>query len=164
MEWKDKKLNKLFITDWGCCDDYVARNEIYSVHFNNVNTPAFMKIYQSVELYNGYRPKELLDRPFRFEVLNENYKLRSEPIIDDISYAAWDEEEGRKNGTGNVVGKLHKGAKGTAIAKSVDNTGREWWYVEIDEADLPKDHVLYIENKFTTRIRGWISSRYAVPL
>src|SRR6478736_5369127 len=92
--------------------------------------------------------------------MNGGYKIRSAPNIDDSSVQPWDNNQTNKKGSGNSIGMLEKGARGTAIAKKVDDTGREWFLVEIDEGYLPVNDIIYIENEFPTKLIGWISSRF----
>jgi hypothetical protein len=51
-----------------------------------------------------------------------------------------------------------------ALAKTVDNSGREWLYVEIDKDYLQTNDIIYIENKFPTKIKGWVSGRFVKML
>ena len=160
MDWQDNRLTKLYIDDWGCCDDYLVFHKIYEVRYDSKLMPAFKQIYQSVSVeryHNGVIPDSLLEKPFRFEIENEGYKIRCAPKIEDSSPRPWDDAD---TGNGNSIGRLEKGATGTAIARKVDATGREWLYVEMDEQYLPKNDIIYVENKFPTRLVGWVSGRF----
>ena len=156
MDFKNNKLSKLYIDDWGCCDAYILFHKIYEVTYTSSNLPVFKQIYQGACIEYGNQPKIFLDQPYRFEVLNEGYKIRYSPIIDDTSFERWSSEKP----AGNTIGKLPKGAIGTALGRSIDKTGREWLYVEIDEPFFPKNDILYLEEKFPTKLIGWISSRF----
>jgi hypothetical protein len=46
----------------------------------------------------------------------------------------------------------------------LDNTGREWLFVQIDAAYFTKNDIFYVENKFPTKYIGWISSRFIKAL
>jgi hypothetical protein len=164
MEWQDKRLVRLYIDDWGCCDDYLERHMIYDISYGKTGIPIFKKVNQGLSIYKGVSPDSLYDKPFRFEVLNEGYKIRSAPKIDDTSVQPWDNDQAKETGSGNSIGKLAKGATGTAIAKKTDTTGREWLFVQIDELYLPKNDILYVENKFPSKLIGWISSRFIKAL
>jgi hypothetical protein len=160
MDWQKGRLSNLYIVDTGCCADYLEFHMIYKVDYTKTNIRSFKQIYQSVSIYQGTIPITLLKNTFRFEILNDGYKIRSAPKIDDKSFQPWDTDQTNDKGSGNSFGKLVKGAKGIAIAKEIDKTGREWIYVEIEEQYLPKNDIIYIENKFPTKITGWISSRF----
>ena len=170
VEWKDKKADKIYITNWGCCADYVVTNKIYQLKYQK-STPSFKKIYQSASVLREKKPSDLLENPIRFEILNDDYKIRYAPVFDDSTLNEWDliidtvahtAIEGK--GTGTVIGRLEKGTTGTAIGKKEDKSGRVWWYVEIDEKFIPKDKVVYFEDNFPTKIVGWISSRFVKTL
>jgi hypothetical protein len=160
MDWQKGHLANLYILNSGCCADYLEFHMIYEISYTKTNIPNFKQVYQSVSIYQGTIPRTLLNNTFQFEILNDGYKIRSAPKIDDTSFQPWDTDQTNNKGSGNSFGKLIKGAKGTAIAKLVDKTGREWIYVEIEEQYLPKNDIIYIENKFPTRVIGWISSRF----
>jgi hypothetical protein len=164
MEWENKALSRLYIDDWGCCDDYIERHMIYDVSYRQVGIPKFTKVYQALSIHNGIKPDSLLEKKFAFEVLNEGYKMRSAPKIDDVSVQPWDNDQTKETGSGNIIGRLLKGATGTALAKKLDNTGREWLFVQIDAAYFTKNDIFYVENKFPTKYIGWISSRFIKAL
>jgi hypothetical protein len=164
MDWENKRLARLYIDDWGCCDDYIERHMIYHVSYNQIGIPKFNKVCQGLSIYNGFTPDSLLEKKFTFEVLNEGYKMRSAPKIDDASVQPWDNDQTKNTGSGNIIGRLLKGARGTALAKKLDNTGREWLFVQIDKAYFLKNDIFYEENKFPTKYIGWISSRFVKAL
>ena len=161
MDWQGGRLSRIFIRDWGCCDAYLEFHKIYNVKFDDKGIPTFDQIYQAASVYEGAVPDSILETPFRFEVINQGYNIRSAPIKDDSSMQYWNNEGEKRKGNGNSIGLLVKAAKGIALAKTVDNTGREWLYVDIDEGYLfPANNIIYKENKFPTKLTGWISSRY----
>ena len=161
LDWQGGRLSKIFIRDWGCCDSYLDRYKIYGVNYSDKGIPRFDQIYQGVAVSEGVVPDSLLETPLRFEVINQGYNIRSAPTKDDSSFYHWNNDGEKRLGNGNSVGMLVKGARGIALAKAVDNTGREWLYVEIEEKYLlPAHDIIYNENKFPTNLRGWISSRF----
>jgi hypothetical protein len=168
IDWDDKKMAKLYILDWGCCDDFAEFEKIYDVSFTNDNIPQFKLVYQAASVYNAPQPANVFDKPFAFEVVNENYNLRAEPVLDDTSVQHWNvtpEEEENNKGKGNIIAKLPAGTKGMAVGKKVDNAGREWWYVEIDEDAALRNNAMYEnENKLPAKTIGWISSRFVKKL
>src|SRR4249920_1191110 len=148
MDWEADRLSRIYIRDWGCCDEYLEVQKIYDVHYDKTNYPTFEQVYQSVVIYLAPLPDSMLKIPIQFEVLNQAYNIRSAPIKDDTSYQHWNNDGGSSTYTGNVVGKIVKGARGMALAKTVDNSGREWLYVEIDKEDLLVSDTISTENKF----------------
>lgn len=160
IEWRDNRLSKLYIFDWGCCAAYIDYGKIYQIVFDKPNIPDFVQIYQEASIHFGENPDTLLEKPTRFIVLNNNYNIRFAPIIDDTSFQIWDDERTLKF-HGNIIGKLPKGARGYALGKKRDSSSREWWYVEIDEEYFPIGYAFTKENeKFPTKVTGWISSRF----
>jgi hypothetical protein len=164
LDWLDNKLYRLYIYDGGCCDDPLEFKKIYQAVYSKTNKPDFVQMYQGTGIGRSELPDTLLERPIRFEVLNDNYKIRSFPDVDDVSRQPWD--DGIHPSHGNWIGKLSKGARGTAFGKKTDKLGREWWYVEIDEEFYPSGDVLLKEeeNEFPTKVIGWISSRFVKEL
>jgi len=160
MEWDNRVLSTLWIEDWGCCADYVEFKKKYSIQFQPAGASVFTQVYQAAEMFDGTKPDSLFADAFAFEVLNSDYKLRAQPVIDDTSMFPWQEGDTLR-ATGNYIGKLTEGSIGTALGKKTDITGREWWYVEIDEKyPLQKSAFYDNENKFPTKTRGWLSSRF----
>lgn len=152
--------------DWGCCEEFVDLGKIYQASFDKADAPEFVQIYQGATIKDGERPDTLLQKPVRFVVLSDNYNIRFAPIIDDTSGQIWDDDANRAF-HGNVIGKLPKGAKGFAYGKRTDHTGREWWYVEMDEVYFPFGYAFTKRDerfKVPTKVWGWISSRYVEKL
>ena len=162
IDWEENKMKRLYIVDWSSADDYIETNKIYGFTYDQPAAPAYKQIYQSIAIngFSAVRPDSLFDKPTRFEVLNNNYKIRSAPVIDDTGQFHWNKNQESEKGQGNSIGKLPKGTTGTALGKKTDATGREWWYVEIDETYQFDRDMLYVQNKFPTRVIGWISSRF----
>jgi hypothetical protein len=159
MDWQDGRLYKIYTFDWGCCDDYLYVNKIFQVTYKATNQPQFVQMYQSTYVEDTFFPGDSLEKPFRFEVLNDKYNIRTVPVVDDTSRYHFTDGEPQ----GNVIAKLPRGARGTVFAKKTDATGREWWLVEVDEEFYPSNKVFLKEeqNDFPTKIIGWISSRFA---
>jgi hypothetical protein len=85
--------------------------------------------------------------------------LRGQPYIDDTT------QNYHLNITGNTIGLLEKGFRGSAYASTTDDTGRTWWYVTIDsEYKLKDTYIKYESRKFSPHLVGWISSRYIAEL
>ncbi len=160
LEWRDNRLYRLYITNPGCCAENRNFNKIYQLTYDKANQPMFIQMYQSEFTAGTKFPDTLTQRPVRFEVLNDSYKLRSAPVIDDSSEQEWN--AGRKPFVGNLIGKLAKGSRGWAFARVTDANGREWWYVEMDEEAYPAGLCLgkVEDNAFPTKAIGWVSSRF----
>lgn len=155
IEWKNNMMDKIYSHDWGCCADQTLTNHVYQVNYSNT-IPKLEKIWESVELEEfTTKPKNYWDSPKRFEITNEIYKLRGQPYIDNET------ENSNIEITGNTIGILEKGFKGTAYASSVDETGRIWWYVTIDSNYQTQDsYTNYSYKDYKPYLVGWISSRY----
>ncbi len=159
VSWKGELLDRLYICDWGCCDDPTLTNSVYQVSYSD-NRLHFQLIWESVELEEFLtKPKTYFDKPKRFEILNVEYKLRANPFIDNTT------ENHHLKITGNTIGILKKGFQGTAYASSEDETGRTWWYVLVDRKYELKDaYINYPYHEFKPYLIGWISSRYVKEL
>ncbi|HWB27402.1 MAG TPA: hypothetical protein VG738_18130 [Chitinophagaceae bacterium] len=157
-------LKQMVISDWGCCEDYINFDKTFNVSISKEGYTSFTLVLQTACAFQGTVPDSMFEKPFAFEVLNDAYNLRSRPVIDNISYEPWWEAD-TTIGRGNTLAKLPQGAKGIALGKHTDDTGREWWYVEIDENVALLKSVFYgNDNKFPTKKRGWISSRFVKRL
>lgn len=126
--------------------------------------PVFEKIFQGLSFYNGEMPDSIMaEWAFRVQVMNDGYKIRTAPKLDDTSFQLWDEDES-KPGSGNSIARLPKGATALAIAKKTDGTGREWLFIQLDEAYLPKNNIIYVADKSPVKLMGWVSGRFVKML
>jgi hypothetical protein len=162
LELKDNKLYRLYLLDDGCCADYVDFYQVYQANYKT-DTPQFDLVYLSSAITSTEFPKHYFKAPLHFKVLNDNYKMRENPFIDDTL----------KNGIpgfeflGNSVDTLNKGTTGRAIAAKTDKTGRVWWFAEIDTSHTDHGNLFYehkIWNTQTASKMGWISSRFVKKL
>jgi len=154
VDWDGERLDKLYVKNWGCCADPNLTNSVYQVSFSNSN-PTFKLIWESVELRSFVTKPKSTFEPKRFEIAMEQYKLRANPWIDDVTANEF------LGITGNTIGILKQGFKGTAYAASEDETGRIWWYVLIDkEYELENTYINYEYHDFKPHLLGWISSRF----
>lgn len=157
--WDGDLIDKIFVRDWGCCADPNLTNSVYKVNYSNM-IPNAELIWQSIELEEfTTKPKGYFDSPKRFEIVNEQYKLRAQPRIDNTI------NNYHLHSTGNSIGILKEKYRGTAYASSTDSTGRIWWYVIIDKEFEVEDSYIdyqYYENQ--PHLVGWISSRYIKEL
>lgn len=162
LEFTNGKITSMYIDDPGCCDAYIDFCKIYAVTYQG-DTPTFKLVDITASHEKTLIPDNFFDKPVRFEVLNNGYKLRGEPVINDTTEKF---SAGGQECKGNSIGTISKGAKGTAIAAKTDNTGRVWWFVELDADTKLVDDMFYEEQdvKLTSRKTGWISSRYVKRL
>ncbi|MBW4889921.1 hypothetical protein KXQ82_09345 [Mucilaginibacter sp. HMF5004] len=156
IDFESSKVSRLYIKDWGCCAAHMTFNKIYTVSFMN-NIPKFKLIYFTGHHQDTYFPKEYFDKPIKFCVLDDHYKIRTKPMIDDTCKTFISGEPLK----GDAVGELAKGSNGRAIASQTDNTGRIWWLVEMDVKSKVKSDVFYDDDdKHPASKMGWISSRF----
>ncbi|HVX50283.1 MAG TPA: hypothetical protein VHB48_08990, partial [Chitinophagaceae bacterium] len=132
MTFKNNRLVKIVVSNWGCCDDYINFDKTFDVSINKEGALHFTLVLQTASAFQGTLPDSLFETPVAFEVLNDACKLRSRPVLDDTSYEPWNEADSVR-GTGNTLARLPQGARGLALGKHTDDTGREWWYAEFDE-------------------------------
>lgn len=146
----------LVLKEEACCGGFAVIYEIYFPVYNSNN----MIELQASAKYSSIRgtelPTVLFDFPVLFEVNNELYYLRLEPVIDNET----ENEELHING--NIIGEYTTGAKGYAIGHKKDDTGRIWWFVFMLNNTPPKKSIFDSgsnnENKYSSV--GWMSSRY----
>ncbi|MFL1896169.1 hypothetical protein ACJRPK_10725 [Aquimarina sp. 2-A2] len=154
VDWNAEYLDKLYIRNWGCCADPNLTNLVYQVSYSE-NIPTFKLIWESIEIRSFItKPKHTFTSK-KFEVINEKYKLRANPWIDDKTANDF------LGITGNTIGVLKKGYRGTAYASHTDNTGRIWWYVSIDnDYKLENAYINYDHHGSKPHLVGWLSSRF----
>jgi hypothetical protein len=156
MIFQDNKVSKLYIQDWGCCCEYIVRNKIYSVN-NNSKLPKIQLINQLQYIERTEFPVKYFDKPIKFEVSNNNYKIRFSPVIDDTTEVGYCGE--LRNG--NWLGKIKSGTLGYALSEKSDTTGRIWWFVAIvPDSQLSESLYFDIKEESKSYKLGWISSRY----
>ena len=164
LEFKDNKLFRVFVVDYGCCLDYINFNKVYQLNYSASQVDVKV-VYLTASINTTHLPKEYFDRPVNFEVLNNGYKMRADPFIDDSTKN--DRLITGRTIKGNAIDTLDKGTKGRAIAAETDKTGRVWWLVEIDKNYTSYGDLFYEEpgNKIQLASKmGWISSRYVKKL
>ncbi|EHQ30160.1 hypothetical protein [Mucilaginibacter paludis] len=158
FDFDDKhRIESVYLQDPGCCDAHMTFNKIYHIEYR-LAKPVFKRIYFTGHHQDTYFPKTYFSEPFRFEVLNNHYKIRTKPMIDDTctTFISGDPLKG------DAIGELRKGTRGRAIASQADKTGRLWWLVELDLKSKIKTSVFYDDEDMGISSKvGWISSRYA---
>lgn len=157
LDIKAGKVFRAYIKDDGCCAAYIDFNKTYTATYKG-DIPHLKLETVSANYHNMPFNGSYFKSPIRFAVLNENYKLRFEPIVNDTTKNGIDGEIHK----GNTVAELHKNTTGTALASSTDKSGRVWWLVQIPAKYKLGKSLFYEdpENGITADKVGWISSRY----
>ncbi len=158
IQWLANGETKIYISDFGCCAEYTVTNKIFKLTQSDNNKIKLVKTYQSLSFFQGKQPDSLFSNPFKFKVLVDNYKLRHTPRFDDTSYQPWDYDTIKP--VGNVIANLTKNSIGYALGYKTDKSGRQWWFVEMDEKSVFKNIKLYSDFVFPSRLTGWVSSNY----
>ncbi len=117
--------------------------------------PNDVKLLTSVE-YSYKRNTELpatYFSPRPFVTIRTHYNLRAQPTIDSKSND-WAENIG-----GNVVAIYPQGSLGKAIAEKIDEKGRLWWFVIMENNIVPTKSLL-VYRKPTNMSVGWMSSKF----
>jgi hypothetical protein len=154
MEWQNEKLSKLYMDDWSCCGDYQRTLKIYTVTYGKTNSPVFKQVYQALTVNGAVMPDSILQKPYRITIAETGARIRTAPVEDDTSFQRWN--IGQKKGSGNSFDRLPKGVKGTAVGYAKDSTGAEWFYIELDAPYRPRTYIMYLDNKFPSRMIGWV--------
>jgi hypothetical protein len=158
IELKDNKLSRISIHDPGCCAAYIEFDEDYSFDVN-ADDFKFILTNRTALLHPTEEPKEKFSKPINFEVLNDKYFLRLTPKIDTVDQAFAEDMQ-----HDNVIAEFKKGTKGIAYAEATDETGRVWWFVEIDPFHKPTKSLFYDIDEKPTKVKGWMSSNYLKKL
>ena len=148
------------IHDYPCCAGIVNHIIILaavqngsSINFNITSDIAYM--------YDVTNPNKSID-PIPFITVNPEYKLRSQPVIDN-------EYDNLPDGylfDGNTCAVYPKGSTGYAISNETDSTGRVWWLV-IMENNLPPIKTNLSSGRNDSNgyhTVGWMSSKYVKRL
>jgi hypothetical protein len=150
LEFKNNRLIGYTILDLGCCAEYRRLEIKYRINDDLSKTHIYTRATTS---YTEF-PKVYFSKPIKFIVVNEIYKMRSSPFVDDTSRVIYDT-------ISNVVSTYIKGSTGYAWAEKRDNTDRVWWFVEMEPCKNQINSMLnYISDSLPMRNLGWMSSRY----
>lgn len=154
MEFRAGRLSHLTIEDPGCCAEYVLFVEDYRVDAKQ--DQLMFKLTNRTALVQGTEvPRDLFATPISFSVLNDKYFMRSSPKLDTVDQYYYGEP-----GIDNIIAEFKKGTRGKSLAEQTDNTGRVWWFVEIDPKFRPVNSKFYDLESKPTKLRGWMSSKY----
>jgi len=127
--------------------DYVATNESGKINFVKINNFAFP--------YGLKFPEKYFENPIAFKTVNEQYKLRLEPIINDTTQYFIDT-------IGNTITIYPENSQGYALSEFLDETGRIWWFVIMKNNRKPIMNLIYpgFHDKKDYFTIGWMSSRF----
>lgn len=152
--WKPSQVDPIsfVILEYPCCDENTYHMETY-VPILEDGELKYRFSAKSTFLENTQFPDstDLFNIPFKIK--NDRYVLRSSPKIDIDA--------------DNIVAEYSSGATGYALSESVDDTGRVWWFVVMDNFQGP------IRSKFEPgnnapnikpKYMGWMSSRFLEEL
>lgn len=140
------------ISGW-CCASGIGAFNLYNP--TNHSGVISYELTQSIQDHASIKMPEGRMKPKRFQVVEQLYRLRESPEIEDKPYM--NEFEGDEV-IGNVLAEFKKGDKGMAIAEKADNTGKIWWFV-IMEPTAEQTYSRFYDNK-SQYTMGWMSSRY----
>ena len=156
LKIENNQVTEIEILDYACCAGYVDHFQLWKKD----GTTNFVGINDLALIVGTPIPSDQFENPIRFRVKNDRYNMRVEPEIRELeeNNASFDPIDGQ-----NISASFTTGDTGTAIAKKVDETGRIWWFVIMDNmphAEFPK--LFYGGNNDIFRYKpvGWISSRY----
>lgn len=153
---------KITIERSGCCDDPL--NEIIDVIGSWKDDKVHFIESASVYWYSLTHIPSDKNLNINFQVINQLYMLRASPEIINSRKNDFDHYFTK----GNIIAEFKKGDIGTAMASKKDSTGREWWYV-IMENNMDKDfnadyYHVHPNDENKGRWLGWMSSRYLKQL
>jgi hypothetical protein len=146
------------IFNYACCGDFRHFIEDYVPHRKNGKLSYVLSNRILVDS-RIKPPKKFFETSKFFKIENEQYNLRTGPIIDD---KVFDTEWGEAKG--NVIAVYVNGSIGQAISSKMDETGRMWWFVIMNSSNN-KIWELYhhhdgCNSKEKADLAGWMSSRF----
>lgn len=153
LEIINGRLSSITILDFGCCAEYVEYETKYKLNDNFDKSIS----YQRAKPNYVQAPKTLFKQPKQFVTMNDEYTLRSSPVINDTATFIYDAV-----GKGNVIAKYPKNSKGMAWAEERDKEGRIWWLVEMYPVEKLNENLIYYKDSIPVREIGWMSSRYVL--
>lgn len=154
LVFENKALKKILIDDYPCCAGVINQYETYEF---NASSNEFT-IIEKVACYFRTKLPQQRTIGFQFTTVNDNYRMRFEPKINNKN----DTELKRFEAIGNIIAEFPKGSTGLAVAEQTDKTGRIWWFVIMDAVNKPSSSIFYggNNNELPFKTSGWMSSRY----
>lgn len=146
---KDKPYSILIVSGF-CCASWIGDYTIYEPIINNDRVK--YKKQKNYKIYMDLISPEFVFEPIRFETINENYRLRYSPSIDNGIDTISSEFS-----KGNILAEFEVGSKGYAISSKKD-IDRTWWFVVMDTSCNTSLSFFY--NDKNSHKVGWMSSKY----
>jgi hypothetical protein len=147
------------ILNYPCCAGYTFHLESYT--YNTASE--ILRLDRKIAYIKGTKFPEIADFNKKFETVNEPYRLRAHPFIDndfpDKFFTYYESE-------GNLIAEFMKGTQGRSIAEYMDDTGRVWWFVIISQNAKSENNVFHNgdNNRELYEFAGWMSSRFLKEL
>lgn len=132
-------LTGLKILEIPCCDEKIYKLKLFNV-INTGRDIGFQLLYE-YRFLKGTQFPEDFNVNISFITKNEEYFLRSKPVIDNA----------------NIIANYKSGSIGKALATKEDETGRVWYFAIMINNIEPHMSLIYEKMSFSF---GWISSRY----
>ena len=158
---KDPNTKSLLfhVVNYPCCAGYTNHAEKYSYYYKTNK----LLLDRKIAFIKGTEFPEKKTIKKNFETINELYRLRTNPVVNNNVN---DKYSTPHEGVGNIIAEFEKGTKGTALAESVDETGRVWWFVIILKYSKTKSSVFHDgdNTEESYEFVGWMSSRYVKEL
>lgn len=158
VEFQGDQIKRIIFGDQGCCDAYIYFETTYDIAHINEQTQADLANRTGI-IRGTYFPTNYFDKPIRFQTTTKGYTLRSSPSLDGPAAAILYDEL-----PGNAIGVYPDKTTGVALGEYTDNTGRTWYFVEIDPECQPDESAFYDITELPTKVRGWMSSNYLKSL
>ncbi len=152
-----QKGDIIAVSEMGCCGSDVDWTNLYKLENNG-----FKQIHHIKEFWTIKPPVNKLNSVTSFEITRTPYYLRSSPIIMNKADSSDIDRYGVIEG--NILKKLSSGDRGYAVAHSIDDTGRIWWYVVITNHKKSDYDIVGGWGNELDPIAGWISSRFIKKL
>ena len=158
-DFRNNQLQSFVLFNEGCC----AETVMFERHFM-VDASMHCRLVLQRSILSGMgafdvgfaAPEQYFDQPVRFKTATDEYALRYSPEITNKPPNALDFDDHK----GNVICLYPKGSKGKAWGYKKDDTGREWWLVEMDPRSRLSFKQYYDYDEKPTYYFGWMSSRY----
>lgn len=152
---KENDFQNLTVLDYSCCGGYVDHIQFfkYDADLNNYIIGRDLAKLEIMADDASYV------KPIKFEVVRDQYNLRFNPkIVPNLNSANYDFDLIQNQ---NISAIYSKGATGTAIAENIDETGRIWWLVIMNDNYLIQS-IFYEGNNecYSYQLIGWMSSKY----
>jgi hypothetical protein len=152
-------LQSFVLFNSGCCAETVMFERHYTVDASwRCKLILQRAILLGMSVYDNKHtsPEKYFDQPVFFKTTTDEYALRYSPEITNEAPEAIDFDSTK----GNIIALYPKGSKGKAWGYKKDNTGREWWLVEMDPRPRLSYKMFYDYDEKPTWYFGWMSSKY----